>query len=71
MQPGYYWADHAIRGWRIVEVVKGLFGCVLEGGYAVSMANLCQWQGQGPPPNSTQRRPSYTICGLERGCDDD
>jgi hypothetical protein len=35
MQPGYYWADHAIRGWRIVEVVKGLFGCVLEGGYAV------------------------------------
>jgi hypothetical protein len=35
MEPGYYWADHAVRGWCIVEVVKGLFGCVLEGGYAV------------------------------------
>jgi hypothetical protein len=35
MELGYYWADHATRGWRIVEVVKGLYGYVLEGGYAV------------------------------------
>jgi hypothetical protein len=43
MEPGYYWADHAIRGWRIVEVVKGLFGCVMEGGYAVKTGEYSEF----------------------------
>lgn len=43
MQPGYYWANHDVRGWRIVEAVKGLFGCVLEGGYAVKVGEYSEF----------------------------
>lgn len=51
MQPGYYWACHAVRGWRIVEAVKGLHGCVLEGGYAVRLREYSEFE-QVPLPGA-------------------
>jgi hypothetical protein len=45
MQLGYHWARHAVRGWRIVEVVRGLHEAVLEGSYAVKVSEYSEFVG--------------------------
>ena len=39
MQLGYYWARRGST-WRIVEVVQGLHGAVLENGYSVAVGEF-------------------------------
>ena len=44
MTLGYYWARRGDT-WRIVEVVRGLHGAVLEGGYSVPVAEFSEFEG--------------------------
>lgn len=60
MKIGYYWARRGPT-WRIVEVVRGLNGAVLEGGYSVPVGEFDEFTGPMRPPPQSGCKPCWEL----------